>query len=80
MYGYRRQYQTLIAEQFAIGIDKVRKYMKVLDLKAIYPKKNTSTQNKDHLLTSSVYREISLKKEKAWALHFWSELEEKFKH
>jgi putative transposase len=48
-YGYRRQYHQLKAEGYQIGTDRVRNYMKVLNLKTIYPKaKHTSQSNKDH--------------------------------
>jgi putative transposase len=68
MYGYRRQYQTLIAEQFAIGIDKVRKYMNVLDLKAIYPKKNTSIPNKNHLIYPYLLKNLAI----TYPNHVWA--------
>ena len=48
-YGYRRQYEQLKMEGYQIGTDRVRNYMKVLNLKTIYPKaKHTSQPNKDH--------------------------------
>lgn len=48
-YGYRRQYHQLIAEKYKIGMDRVRKYMRILDLKTLYPQStSTSRPNKMH--------------------------------
>ncbi|NRA22873.1 MAG: IS3 family transposase [Oceanospirillaceae bacterium] len=60
MYGYRRQYETLISEQFHIGIDRVRQYMKVLGIEAIYPKRNTSIPNKKHLIYPYLLKGLSI--------------------
>jgi len=48
-YGYRRIYLELLAQQFAIGRDRVLKYMRVLGLETFYPrKKRTTILNQEH--------------------------------
>jgi len=49
-YGYRYMYHQLIEEGHKIGRDRTLKYMCVMRLEALYPKKkkNTSLQNKSH--------------------------------
>ena len=60
MYGYRRQYETLISEHFQIGLDRVRQYMRILGLDAIYPKKKTSIPNKEHLIFPYLLKGVSI--------------------
>ena len=47
-YGYRRQYVELISQNYEIGIDRVRQYMRILGLETFYPKKRTSIKNQEH--------------------------------
>ena len=49
-YGYRYMYHQLIEEGYKIGRDRTLKYMCIMGLEALYPKKkkNTSLQNKFH--------------------------------
>lgn len=49
-YGYRFIYKSLLEEGFNIGRDRTLKYMGIMGIEAIYPKKkkSISMQNKDH--------------------------------
>lgn len=49
-YGYRFIYKSLIEEGLNIGRDRTLKYMGIMGIEAIYPKKkkSISMQNKDH--------------------------------
>ena len=49
-YGYRYMYHQLVEEGYKIGRDRTLKYMCLMGLEALYPKKkkNTSLQNKSH--------------------------------
>jgi len=67
-YGYRRQYLKLIEEQFSIGKERVRKYMRVLDLEAFYPKKKTSIANKLHKVYPYLLRNLKITRpNQVWA-------------
>ena len=67
-YGYRRQYETLISEEFHIGIERVRDYMKVLGIKAIYPQKKTTIPNKEHRVHPYLLRDIII----SYPNHVWA--------
>ena len=47
-YGYRRIHQQLIKDGFSIGAERVAKAMKLMGIKAIYPKPKTTIANKEH--------------------------------
>ena len=47
-YGYRRIHQQLIKDGFSIGAERVAKAMKLIGIKAIYPKPKTTIANKEH--------------------------------
>jgi len=49
-YGYKKIHYKLLEEKFSIGKDRVLKYMKILGVEAIYPKKKKclSKKNKEH--------------------------------
>lgn len=47
-YGYRSIRDELVGEGFSIGNDRVLKYMKILGLEAIYPKKKTTIADRTH--------------------------------
>jgi putative transposase len=47
-YGTRRIYQELKYSDVKVGRDRVRNYMKILGLKAIYPTIKTTILNKEH--------------------------------
>ena len=67
-YGYRRQYLELIKEQFSIGMERVRKYMRILDLETFYPKKKTTIANKKHKIYPYLLRNLKINKSnKVWA-------------
>lgn len=46
--GYRKHYKILEQEGFDIGEDRVRRFMRTLDIEAIYPAKKTTIPNKKH--------------------------------
>jgi len=47
-YGGLRIYEELKESEIKVGRDRVRKYMKILGLKAIYPEPKTTIANKEH--------------------------------
>ena len=49
-YGYRFIYKSLLEEGFSIGRDRTLKYMSIMGIEALYPKKkkSISMQNKAH--------------------------------
>ena len=49
-YGYRFIHKSLLEEGFTIGRDRTLKYMSIMGIEALYPKKkkSISMQNKDH--------------------------------
>jgi len=49
-YGYRYIHQSLLEEDYKIGRDRTLKYMKMMGIEALYPKKkkSVSIQNKSH--------------------------------
>ena len=67
-YGYRRQHRQLIEEGFTICPETVRKYMRVLSLDAIYPKKKTTIPNKSHKIYPYLLRDLSVNRpNQVWA-------------
>ena len=70
-YGYKRLHKQLLREGFGIGKDRVLKYMHVLGLEAIYPKKKRglSTPNKEHKIYPYLLRDIEIKRpNQVWAI------------
>lgn len=67
--GYRRQYLKLIEEHFSIGKERVRKYMRILDLEAFYSKKKTTTiANKMHKIYPYLLRNMKITRpNQVWA-------------
>lgn len=59
-YGYRRQYEQLVLEEFQIGKERVRQYMKILGLEAQYPKPKTSKPNKEHSIFPYLLRNLPI--------------------
>jgi len=59
-YGYRRQHQQLESEGFNISPETVRKYMRVLDLKTIYPQKKTTIPNKYHKVYPYLLKDLTI--------------------
>ena len=49
-YGYRFMHQQLLEDGYSIGKDRVLKYMQLMGIQAIYPRKKrlTSIKNKEH--------------------------------
>ena len=58
-YGYRRQYQELIEAGFEVGEDRVRRLMRVMDLRVFYPKK-TSIPDRSHKIYPYLLRELAI--------------------
>jgi len=59
-YGYRRIWKDLLEKGYEIGKDRVLKYMVILGLEAIYPKKKTSIPNKNHMIYSYLLNDIEI--------------------
>ena len=67
-YGYRRQYLELIKEHFSIGKERVRKYMRILNLETFYPKKKTTITNKMHKVFPYLLRNLKINRpNQVWA-------------
>jgi putative transposase len=70
-YGYRRQEKQLKMEGYSIGEDRVRKYMQVLGLKALYPntKKKSYKGEKPHKVYPYLLKNISIERpNQVWAI------------
>ncbi|MDA1239038.1 MAG: IS3 family transposase [Proteobacteria bacterium] len=70
-YGYRRQEKQLKMEGYSIGEDRVRKYMQVLGLKALYPnaKKKAHKGEKAHKVYPYLLKNISIERpNQVWAI------------
>ena len=59
-YGYRRQYKQLSEEAYNISPETVRKYMRVLGLEAIYPKKKTTISDKSHAVYPYLLKDLDI--------------------
>lgn len=67
-YGYRRIYDELIAEAYSIGKDRVLKYMKILGLEALYPKKKTTLRDKQHKVYPYLLKGVDINRpNQVWA-------------
>ena len=67
-YGLRRQYEQLNREGYKVGRDRVKNYMRHMDLKVIYPKKKTSIPNKEHLIYPYLLKDMEINTpNKVWA-------------
>ena len=58
-YGYRRQYNEIVARGYKIGKDRIRVLMRVLDLNTFYPKR-TTIRNRDHKIYRYLLRNIKI--------------------
>ena len=70
-YGYKRLHNQLLREGFDIGKDRVLKYMHVLGLEALYPKKKRglSAPNKEHKIYPYLLKDIEIKRPNhVWAI------------
>ncbi len=70
-YGYRRQEKQLKMEGYSIGEDRVRKYMQVLGLKALYPKskKKSDKGEKPHKVYPYLLKNSSIERpNQVWAI------------
>ena len=66
-YGYRRQYQELKGAGFQVSQDRVRRLMRKMDLRVLYPKK-TSISNRNHKIYPYLLRGIKIiKPQQVWA-------------
>jgi putative transposase len=67
-YGYRSIRDELVGEGFPIGNDQVLKYMKILGLEAIYPKKKTTIADKTHKVYPYLLKGVAIKRSnQVWA-------------
>ena len=67
-YGYRRICDELVAEDYCIGKDRVLKYMKILGLEAIYPKKKTTIRDQSHKIYPYLLRGLDINRpNQVWA-------------
>lgn len=67
-FGHRRLHESLKLENFSVGRDRVRDYMKVLDIEAIYPAKRTTIKNKQHKTYPYLLRGLAIEKpNQVWA-------------
>ena len=70
-YGYRKIHQELIREGFAIGKDKVLRFMQVLGIEALCPgaKKYTSVPDKNHKVYPYLLNDIEINSpNQVWAI------------
>jgi len=66
-YGYRRQYQELIEAGFEVGEDRVRRLMRVMNLRVFYPKK-TSIPNRSHKIYPYLLKKLVIERPgQVWA-------------
>jgi putative transposase len=67
-YGHRPIRDELVSEGFLIGKDRVLKYMKILGLEAIYPKKKTTISDKTHRIYPYLLRGVEIDRpNQVWA-------------
>ena len=69
--GYRRIYCNLLEEGYSIGRDRVLKYMGILGLEAIYPKKQStlSIPNREHKIYPYLLRDIEINRpNQVWSI------------
>lgn len=59
-FGFRRHHQNLLREGFCVGRDRVRKFMKAMDIKAIYQKPKTSIPNKENKIYPYLLRDLKI--------------------
>src|SRR5271166_4332219 len=59
-YGYRRIWAELVYQGYKVNRKRVQRLMKLLNLQAIYPKKNLSKGNADHKVYPYLLRELSI--------------------
>lgn len=70
-YGYRYIHQKLLEDNVMIGKDRVLKYMRIMNIQAIYPKpkKCTSTPNKQHKIYNYLLDPYWSKTKQGKAIH-----------
>ena len=67
-YGHRRIRDELISEGYSIGKDRVSKYMHIMGLEGIYPKKKTSLRDKQHKVYPYLLKGLDIKRpNQVWA-------------
>lgn len=67
-YGHRSIRDELVGEGYQIGKDRVLKYMQIMGLAAIYPKKKTTVSNKQHKVYPYLLNKIDIDRpNKVWA-------------
>lgn len=70
-YGYRYIHQQLLEDDFNIGRDRVLKYMRIMGIEAIYPRKKKSVSIKDskHKIYSYLLDPYWTKSERSKSVH-----------
>lgn len=67
-YGYRKQLVELGARGYRIGADRVRQFMRILDLKTFYPKKKTSIGNFENKIYPYLLKNLNINRSNfVWA-------------
>jgi len=67
-YGYRKHFEALKELGYSIGSDRVRQFMRVLDLKTFYPKR-TTIPNKEHRIYPYLLRNLKIeRRNQVWAI------------
>ncbi len=59
-YGHRRIRDELVGEGYKIGKDRTLKYMQIMGLMAIYPKKKTTLRNEKHKVYPYLLKDIDI--------------------
>ncbi len=66
-YGYRRIWQNLLVDGVIVGRDRTLKYMRLMGITAIYPKK-TTIRNKDHKIYPYLLKGLNINRpNQVWA-------------
>lgn len=67
-YGVRRMTACLRRDQEEVNIKRVRRLLRMMGLEAIYPKKNLSKANKEHVLYPYLLRDVAIvRKDQVWS-------------
>lgn len=67
-YGVRRMTACLRRDQEEVNIKRVRRLLRLMGLEAIYPKKNLSKANKEHVIYPYLLRDIAIvRNDQVWS-------------
>jgi len=59
-YGYRRMWKELLNRGFELGRDRTLKYMQMMNIQAIFPKRKTSIPNSSHKIYPYLLRGLKI--------------------